>query len=112
MRAAADEAEDLSSVNGVKKQDYSAWALSGKYTFGNNALMAVYTDSEIDGVGGGTSKDKLDRGGWGVSAEHNFSKRTKAYVAYADGENELKPSGSANSKDDNSAFSLGMIHNF
>ena len=89
----------------VDGDDYDAWAVVGKYAFGNNAISAVYTDSELDFDAGGENETD----GWGVAAEHNFSKRTKVYAAYADG--EVDNPGSAND-DDNDVFSLGMIHKF
>ena len=92
----------------MKNLDYTAWGLVGKATFGNNAISAVYTDSSVDAPGGKSSD--LDTDGWGVSAEHNFSKRTKVYAAYAAGTIDYKDS--AASDDDNDVFSLGMIHNF
>jgi len=87
--------------------DYTAWAVTGKYTFGNNAISAVYTDSELD-TGSGSSASDSDTSGWGLAAEHNFSKRTKVYVAYAHDEDDEKPGDSGNA----SQASLGMIHNF
>lgn len=91
----------------VDGADYDAWAVVGKYAFGNNAISAVYTGSELDPSAVG---DEIDTDGWGVAAEHNFSKRTKVYAAYADG--EVDNPGSGSSEDDNSVFSLGMIHKF
>ncbi len=86
--------------------DYTAWAVTGKFTFGNNALSLVYTDSEFD-VGGGSAGDE-ETTGWGLAAEHNFSKRTKVYAAYAT--NEVEVSGGDDGDQD--VFSLGMIHSF
>lgn len=100
--------EDSSNVAGVKNTDYEAWAVTGKATFGNNAVSVVYTGAEIDAAG---NADDLDRDGWGLAAEHNFSKRTKVYAAYASGEVDYD-SASPNSDEDNDVFSLGMIHNF
>ena len=48
--------------------DYDAWAVTGKFTFGNNAVSVLYTDSDME--------DTYDTSGWGLAAEHNFSKRT------------------------------------
>jgi predicted porin len=86
--------------------DYEAWAVTGKATFGNNAFSVLYTNSSADEeVNSGVTN--LDTDGWGVAAEHNFSKRTKVYAAYA-----------ADSRDfdgddqDADVFSLGMIHSF
>jgi len=93
---------------GGDKADYTAWAVTGKYTFGNNAISAVYTSSEFTTAAIGDGE--LDRGGWGIAAEHDFSKRTKVYAAYAAGEYDY--SNSPNSDEDDDVFSLGMIHNF
>lgn len=94
--------EDRELANG----DWTAYAVSGKATFGNNAITAVYTNGEYDADSGSSSD--YDTDGWGLGAEHNFSKRTKAYVAYAAG---TKDPDSGKSVDDD-RFSLGMIHNF
>ena len=84
--------------------EYTAWAITGKATFGNNAISLVWTDSETEVDG----SEAFETTGWGVAAEHNFSKRTKAYVAYASNEEDV--SGGDDNDDD--VFSLGMIHNF
>jgi predicted porin len=97
------EYEDTSNAGFVDGQDYSAWAVTGKFTFGNNAIGAVYTDATMD--------DMYDSSGWGVSAEHNFSKRTKVYAAYADNTLDYDRRVGGGS-DDDSVFSLGMIHDF
>jgi len=96
--------EDTSDFAFDKGTDYTAWAVTGKYTFGNNAISAVYTNSSKDPDAG----DNVDTDGWGISAEHNFSKRTKVYVAYAHDEDDNAPNDSGNA----SQASLGMIHNF
>ncbi|MCP5304836.1 MAG: porin [Chromatiaceae bacterium] len=80
--------------------DYDAWAVTGKFTFGNNAVSVLYTDSDME--------DTYDTSGWGLAAEHNFSKRTKVYAAYASAEQDNE--GGSSTDDD--VFSLGMIHDF
>jgi predicted porin len=90
----------------VYKTDYDAWALTGKATFGNNAVSLIYTHSKTDPADSGTVKTD----GIGVGAEHNFSKRTKAYVAYAHNEFDGTVEGKKDPEQD--VFSLGMIHNF
>jgi predicted porin len=105
--------EDSENPGGAKS-DYTAWALTGKATFGNNAISLVYTDAELEGKGAFKGAD-AERDGWGVAAEHNFSKRTKVYAAYAAGNNTVKSSSPlpATKVDlDDDVFSLGMIHNF
>lgn len=99
--------EDANDYLFSKGTDRTAWALTGKATFGNNAVSLVYTNSETDPTG---SSNTTETEGWGVAAEHNFSKRTKVYAAYADNEIDA-PGGSTNDRD-NSVFSLGMIHDF
>ena len=94
------ETQDNAGFN--DDHEYEAWGITGKATFGNNAISAVYTMSETEDSNGNTTSDT---DGWGVSAEHNFSKRTKAYVAYASGEEDV-----TDSEDDR--FSIGLIHNF
>jgi predicted porin len=107
--------QHTSNAGMVDGADYTAWALTGKATFGNNAVSLVYTDSSLDPSG---SSSDVDTQGWGVAAEHNFSKRTKVYAAYAAGtvdpDNDPNKSNvfSSTKDQDNDVFSLGMIHNF
>lgn len=100
--------EDTNDLGNVKNTDYTAWALTGKATFGNNAISLVYTDSETERTGSNTD---TNTDGWGVAAEHNFSKRTKVYAAYATEETD-HDSGVGSSDVDDDRFSIGMIHNF
>ena len=87
----------------VTGAEYEAWALTAKAKFGNNAVSAIYTTSESKNAAGATTSDT---DGWGLAAEHNFSKRTKVYVAYATEEDDLVAAGTAH------AVSIGMIHDF
>ena len=96
--------ETQDNFGNVDGTDYEAVGLTGKATFGNNAISAVYTMSETENSAGATISDT---DGWGVAGEHNFSKRTKAYVAYATSEDDEVPGDAAEHR-----FSLGMIHNF
>ena len=106
--------ENTKNFGQVDDLDYEAWAITGKWSFGNNAIMAVYTNADADG------KDGLDRAGvnydgWGVGAEHNFSKRTKAYIAYASadvGDAEFDLGDFDIDGGDDKVWSLGMIHSF
>ena len=86
----------------VTNADYEAWCLTAKATFGNNAVSAIYTTSESKNPAGVTTSDT---DGWGLAAEHNFSKRTKVYVAYATEDEDVGNS-------DQDSFSIGMIHDF
>jgi predicted porin len=96
--------EDTENFAFVKGDDYTAWALVGKATFGNNALSLIYTDSELDADNG----NDVETDGWGVAAEHNFSKRTKVYAAYAADSRDF----TGGNDQDVDKFSLGMIHSF
>ena len=98
--------EDTENYGWVDGDDYTAWAVSGKAAFGNNAIILVYTDAELDAK---AANQDADSDGWGISAEHNFSKRTKVYAAYAT--NEIDHDDPADDEETD-AFSLGMIHNF
>ena len=86
----------------VTGAEYEAWALTAKAKFGNNAVSAIYTTSESKNAVGATTSDT---DGWGLAAEHNFSKRTKVYVAYATEDEDVGNS-------DQDSFSIGMIHDF
>ncbi|MDJ0739870.1 MAG: porin [Gammaproteobacteria bacterium] len=104
--------EDQDNVGGDDGVEKEAWGVVGKATFGNNAISLVYTNAEIDG-GSGAQEFELDGDAWGIAAEHNFSKRTKVYAAYATNEVEADYTDPADDEDrEADVFSLGMIHNF
>jgi predicted porin len=103
--------ETTDNAGGIKDADYDAFAITGKATFGNNAISLVYTDGSLEPDSYAGLDNDVDIGGWGIAGEHNFSKRTKVYAAYASGEFEYGDNY-ASSDDDNDVFSLGMIHNF
>ncbi len=74
------------------------WQLSGSYTFGNNVVKAMYGSDERDlwpGV--------MDQ--WAIGLDHNFSKRTQAYVVYTDFDSD----GWGFDWD---AYSVGLRHKF
>ncbi len=98
--------QDTSNFGFADNDDYTAYTVSGMYNFGNNGIGAVYTHSKLDPDAASDPERKTD--GWGLEGEHNFSKRTKVYAAYA--WNKEKISGSDDTTDQR--FSLGMIHNF
>jgi predicted porin len=73
-----------------------AWQLQGAYAMGNNTLKAAYGDNDAAGDS------------WVIGLDHKMSKRTKAYVLYADSDRDLNSENDG----DNSGFSLGMVHKF
>jgi predicted porin len=107
------------------------WPVQGGYAFGNNMFKAMYgsvsrgdtraldaTRSEtiaINNIGNITDALSTDLAGnkntWAVGFDHNFSKRTKAYVLYTDvsDDNDTNITGYTASW---SGFSIGLTHKF
>jgi predicted porin len=104
--------------------DHDQWGLSGKYNFGNFAVVGSYEDREVGAVDsdawslgaeayfgnntvralfGNTEVGSADMDSWAIGVQHNFSKRTRVYAEYADQDN-----GGA----DASEFALGLRHDF
>lgn len=75
--------------------DADLWQISAGYAFGNNMIKGYY---------GQNDNDFDDIESWAVGFDHNFSKRTTAYVLYTDNDLDF---GS-----DWNGFSIGMIHRF
>jgi predicted porin len=109
-------------ANGVEKQQL--WQIQAGYAFGNNKVKAMYgaVDRNDDKILGATqdvvSLDNLrddlegDRNTWAIGFDHNFSKRSKAYVLYTavDDDNNGIPGYGTGSEW--SGFSVGMVHKF
>jgi predicted porin len=83
-------------------RDSDRWAVSGKYTFGNNEIGVVYTEDEIDAESTGTD---VDASGWGLYGLHKFSNRTAVYVAYGDSEDDESDAEATD-------WALGVFHSF
>jgi predicted porin len=97
--------------------DATRWQISGSYTFGNNVIKAMYGENEFEDlyVGGVPPTFDFDVDQWAVGLDHNFSKRTKAYLVYTDVDTDLSDPGGvggflANTSWD--GFSLGLVHKF
>jgi predicted porin len=84
--------EDGSDVASVDGADYDAWQVGGSFGFGNNAIKAMYGSNDPDGA---SATDT-----WAVGLDHNFSKRSTAFVQWVDVEDSWD------------GFSLGMSHKF
>ena len=87
--------------------DADLYQVSAKWAFGNNVIKGMWGENDTDNV------DKLSS--WAIGWDHNFSKRTTAYMLYADSDLTLRTDRNANDgfyPRDASGFSLGMIHNF
>ena len=111
-------------INGVEEQ--TLWQIQAGYAFGNNKVKAMY--GSVDRDDGGVlqnTRDVIslnnlrndlegDRYTWAIGFDHNFSKRTKAYVLYTQVEDDRSdtPGFGKNDGRDWDGFSLGMIHKF
>ncbi|AHF02756.1 porin [Marichromatium purpuratum 984] len=79
------------------------WQIQAGYAFGNNQVKAMYGANSYDlGV---NNVDDIDADTWAIAFDHNFSKRTKAYVLYTQVDSDLDV-------EDWDGFSVGMIHKF
>ena len=90
--------EKTENLTGIKDLDRKLWQLQAQYAFGNNAIKGMYGQTGLD-------KPLKDKDTWAIGLDHNFSKRTTAYLLYtklSDDETNADWSG----------FSVGMIHNF
>jgi len=98
--------EDVSDFGNVRGQDRDTITVMAKYAMGNNTLIANYQMSETDN--NGTQVTDVDA--WGIGLQHSFSKRTSAYVAYSD----LEDDQSTATTDDyeRTEFSIGLVHKF
>lgn len=130
---------DSESLGFVKDNDVNIWTLGGSYKMGNNTIKLQYADrdkSDLKVCGGGT--DKCDDGAdmWVIGLDHEMSKRTTVYAAYASVSNDddarydpwggrsadrvgnsVQSNGHGGSADaifseDADAFSVGIIHKF
>jgi predicted porin len=129
------------AVLGQDGADGERWQISAGYTFGNNMIKAMYGQGEysfsqsyisgnfdLDGRTG-VAASEGDRSAWAIGLDHNFSKRTKAYILYTAVDAELsqanggfftdangvtsQTSGAGLKTDVNTGgFSIGMIHTF
>jgi predicted porin len=106
---------------GIKNQ--KLWQIQAGYSFGNNMVKAMYGSVDRDKSKVlAASRETLsldsfradiggDRTTWAVGFDHNFSKRTKAYVLYTavddDLEDDIRVQGAKWS-----GFSVGMVHKF
>ncbi|NEX21294.1 porin [Thiorhodococcus mannitoliphagus] len=88
------------------------WQVQAGYAFGNNMVKGMYGSGNRDGRFDEANniqefKDSIegDYYTWAIAFDHNFSKRTKAYVVYTQVDDDAPQSGW-------DGFSVGMIHDF
>jgi len=80
------------------------WQIQAAYAFGNNTFKGMYGQGDLDlGIDG---VDDVKHDTWALGFDHNFSKRTRAYLVYTDVDYDDTDVG------DWEGFSLGMVHQF
>lgn len=88
--------EDADDKNISNTGAEDAWSLTGEAFLGNNTIRALYGQRDADKF------DTMDV--WALSAQHNFSKRTRVYAEYivndADDDGDLQE------------FNIGFRHDF
>lgn len=93
------------------------WQVQAGYAFGNNMVKAMYgagsRDSDFDDSLPEIDAYKNSLDGdyytWAIGFDHNFSKRTKAYVLYTQVDDDASQEINGTQWD---GFSLGMMHSF
>jgi predicted porin len=98
------EQEDKNNVTTSSSTDAKAYALGVRVPMGKSTLFASYTDGEVSK----TASSKTDVQGMQLGVKYDLSKRTSAYVAY--GEKEEQATGADKSKAENLA--VGVFHTF
>jgi predicted porin len=76
-------------------QKQEGWLLNAKYAMGPIALKAMYGQVDVGAADGDL---------WVLGADYALSKRTTAYVVYANGDNDVS--------DDVSGWNIGVKHSF
>jgi predicted porin len=94
-------------------RDQRLWQIQVGYTFGNNMVKGMYGGVDRDYDYADNDDDdweweefENDRNTWALAFDHNFTKRTKAYVLYTGVDDDADPRGQLN------ALSFGMVHSF
>jgi predicted porin len=115
----------LNAIVGVQDGTLSQnlYQVQAAYAFGNNTIKAMYGWMDRDdekalvrtreslSIGNLRRDLSGDANTWAIAFDHNFSKRTKAYVLYTSVDDDRKDNPNAASADWD-GFSLGMIHSF
>ncbi|WPL15460.1 Porin [Thiorhodovibrio winogradskyi] len=118
--------------DGIESQEL--WQIQAGYAFGNNQVKAMYGQADRDyklstanypGAANTNNRNQIsawdgERTVWAIAFDHNFSKRTKAYILYTnvddDYEDYVTMTGTPNISNGVTSswdgFSLGMIHKF
>jgi len=95
--------EKQNHVAGVDEYDINLWQIQAQYAFGNNAVKGMYGRTLPEW--NGNSLDGADATSWALGLDHNFSKRTSAYLVYTAQNQDVTDA-------DYRGVSIGMIHKF
>lgn len=112
--------DNYSDALGISGLDSTAWGLGGAFSMGNNVVKAqYYTIDSFDGA------PETGSSMWAIGLDHNFSKSTTGYLAYAstDNDDNVARSMAAGGHGDTllgeipgggnpTGFSVGLIHKF
>ncbi|AGA89985.1 outer membrane protein (porin) [Thioflavicoccus mobilis 8321] len=90
--------ESWDDYMGIPDADADLWQIQAGYAFGNNMIKGAYGQNDIDNA------EDIDS--WVIGVDHNFSKRTKAYLLYT----QLSDDNADDADWD--GWSLGMVHSF
>jgi len=96
--------EDISSDVASAVPDRDSWLLNVTHTMGPIVLKAQYGSVDIGTANASGLTANTDQTQWALGGDYNLSKRTAAYVVYANGDNDVG--------DDVSGWNLGIKHNF
>jgi len=88
--------ENEDDVNNTKLGAEQSYSITGEAFLGNNTIRALWGQRDPD------KGDKMDV--YAISAQHNFSKRTRVYAEYIKNDDDLTL--------DASEFNLGVRHDF
>jgi predicted porin len=98
--------EHWNDAVGIDDNDLDLWQIQAQYAFGNNAVKGMYGGVSSDlRLAELVDRDDENKNTWAIGLDHNFSKRTRAYILYTS-MNDDQPDADWN------GFSLGMIHKF
>lgn len=92
---------------------WDLWQLQAGYSFGNSMVKAMYGFGEYDyDALPGTAKVSSEHSAWSLAFDHNFTKRTKAYVLYTQYDSDQDVGGVSLNSLEWDGFSVGMVHHF
>ncbi len=89
--------EDVENFDGANDRD--SWLLNVAHTMGPMVLKAQYGQADVNNA---------DQAAWALGLDYNLSKRTAAYVVYANGDDDSNVTNGG----DVSGWNLGVKHSF